>query len=698
MDKTVILSRLDKLHFYRSLLPDLRENGKPETVTRCPFHSDTHPSLSINLESGLYNCFSCGEGGDVFKFYQRIHNTDFPTALKEISRMAGVEVSPSNGHGKVVGVFEYKDADGNVLYAKERVEPGRDGRLKEFYFKHNENGQQVNGRGSDAVPYNLPELVNSKYCIFLEGEKKVDLLKEWGLVATSFDSGANSRWREAYLPYFKGKEKIIILPDNDTPGREYATKIAKTLHVHVEEIKIVELPGLPEKGDIVDYKRQGGTKEELLELIKEAPIWSPPENNSGEGEGLNSLISCNSSTRWPELKPEALHGLAGDVVKTIEPQSEADPAALLINFLVSFGNAIGDRPHFMAEADRHTMRLFAICVGETSKGRKGTAWGHNKRIFRTVEPEWEMEHVISGLSSGEGLIWAVRDPIEKKEEIIDEGIHDKRLLVLESEFSSVLRILRREGNTLSAIVRQAWDNGNLRTLTKNSPAKATGAHISILGHITKNELLRYLDDTEAGNGFGNRFLWLCVKRSKTLPEGGGCINIDPLVERLNEALEFAKSTKEIKRNGEARLIWKEIYPGLSDGKLGLFGMLTSRAEAQAMRMACIYALLDKSSVVRPEHLVASLALWEYCENSVRYIFGDATGDHVVDSIVMALEQAPEGLSRSKIHSLFGRNLKVNRIDRALESLTSTGSVRSEVSLTEGARRPTEFFHLSGLRI
>ena len=91
---------------------------------------------------------------------------------------------------------------------------------------------------------------------------------------------------------------------------------------------------------------------------------------------------------------------------------------------------------------------------------------------------------------------------------------------MEQEFASVLKVAEREGSTLSATIRQAWDSGNLRILNKNSPARATGAHISILGHVTKAELLRYLTSTEAANGFANRFLWVCVRRSKCLPEGG----------------------------------------------------------------------------------------------------------------------------------------------------------------------------------
>jgi hypothetical protein len=341
-----------------------------------------------------------------------------------------------------------------------------------------------------------------------------------------------------------------------------------------------------------------------------------------------------------ELAPEALNGLAGDFVRIYGPNSEADPVALLDQFLIAFGNAIGRGPHFVAEADHHSVNLFACLVGETSKGKKGSSLGHVQRLFQLVDEEWSKDCVHSGLSSGEGLIWCVRDEIKKKEPvkknglvtdyqevIIDPGISDKRAFVVESEFALVLRVMARDGNTLSAILRNAWDCKDLKTMTKNSPAKATKPHISIISHITKNELLRYLDNTECGNGFANRFLWLCVKRSKILPEGGKIneSDISGLASKIRDTVEFSHTIGEMHRDEEARELWCKVYAELSEGKPGLLGAVTARAEAQVMRLACLYALLDLSNIIRLEHLSAGLALWGYCEQSARYIFGETQG-------------------------------------------------------------------------
>lgn len=398
-----------------------------------------------------------------------------------------------------------------------------------------------------------------------------------------------------------------------------------------------------------------------------------------------------------------MRGVIGDLVHAIEPHSEADPVALLIQSIVAYGNVLNRAPYFQAEADRHYLNLNAALVGETAKGRKGTSWGYVRRSYSPIDEDWVTTRILNGLSSGEGLIWAVRDEITKEEAVrergkptgeyqtivTDRGVSDKRLLVLESEFAGTLRAMARDGNTLSAVARQAWDSGHLRTMTKNTPAQATGAHISIIAHITRDELCRLIDTTEASNGFCNRFLWLCVRRSKTLPEGGQFNEaaLTPLILRLKEAVRFGRSAGELKRDERAREPWREVYPELSEGKPGLLGAVISRAEAQVMRLACLYALTDMSHVVTPDHLTAALALWEYCEASARYIFGQRLGDPLADELLSALRKHPGGMTRTEIRDWFGRNRKSHEIDRGLSLLQQQRLARVEIQ--EKIGRPIE---------
>ena len=412
-----------------------------------------------------------------------------------------------------------------------------------------------------------------------------------------------------------------------------------------------------------------------------------------------------SSPEWPSpISSAAYHGIVGAFVRLVEPHTEADPVALLGQSLIGFGNLVGRGPHFVAEASRHYSNLFGSLVGRTAKGRKGSSKSHVDRLLRSVDEEWFVDRQQGGLSSGEGLIWAVRDPVMSRSPVrrggrvieyedieSDPGVTDKRLLVFESELASTLRVFGREGNTLSAIVRQAWDTGNLRTLTKNSPAKATEAHISIVGHITKDELRRYLDRTEAGNGFANRFLWLCVRRGQVLPDGGriDSVDLDPIIRGVADAVAYARTlgAVEVVRDDSARRLWHEVYEDLSAGRPGLLGAVTSRAEAQVMRLALVYALLDCSATISRPHLEAALAVWRYADASARFIFGDALGDPLADELLRAVRSRPEGMTRNDIREHFKHNRRKAQIDLALTRLLEHGLVRRERQETGG--RPAE---------
>jgi hypothetical protein len=413
----------------------------------------------------------------------------------------------------------------------------------------------------------------------------------------------------------------------------------------------------------------------------------PSQHSTSESEGQTSG-GRDARPGWPgPLDDDALYGVSGNIVRAIAPHTESDPMALLIQLLVFFGNVIGHVPHFMVEATRHALNLFVVLVGRTAKGRKGTAYDHIRTFFSTITPDWASACIAGGLSSGEGLIWAVRDASGK-----DLGVPDKRLLVTESEFAAPLRMLTRDGNVLSPTMRQAWDHGDLRIMTKNSPAVATGAHISLIGHITLDELRRELDSNSAGNGYGNRHLWVCVQRSQLLPEGGQLDDtiLTPLIKELGDVMEYASSVGELRRDEQARERWAAIYKDLSEEAPGLVGSLTARAEPQVMRLACLFALLDKTDVVGVVHLDAALAIWKYTEGSVRFIFGDALGRPLADRLLRHLRAQTKGLSRTQIRDHLGRHGRQSEIDEALAMLSTRGRARSERIETRG--KPAEVWH------
>lgn len=420
----------------------------------------------------------------------------------------------------------------------------------------------------------------------------------------------------------------------------------------------------------------------------------------------NKLSSHNSHVQmvYPEkIDESAYYGVVGEIVKEIEPYTEADPVAILLQLLVALGALIGKTARFIVEADIHYFNLFLAVIGETAKGRKGTSLGYAKRIVNSIEVDFN-KCIKSGLSSGEGVIWQVRDPITKieaireKKEIIgyrdvisDPGIEDKRLLVVETEFASPLKVMRREGNTLSPVLRNAWDHGDLQTLTKNSPAVATNAHVSIIAHITKEELLKQLSDTDIANGFANRFIFVSSKRSRYLPFGGSeRINYALFNKKLREAVKFAKSIKDVTWSDKAKPLWEAVYPSLSDVKPGLSGLLLSRSEAQVMRISGLYAILDKSSHIKPEHLKAALAVWEYSEKSVEYIFQGTQEDVNSNKTLSLINKHIEGISKTGIFSAFNNHLEANELDRTLGKLSSLGLIYSKTERTSGKSKEVWF--------
>ena len=392
---------------------------------------------------------------------------------------------------------------------------------------------------------------------------------------------------------------------------------------------------------------------------------------------------------WPQPPIEdAWLGLAGDFVKIVEPHTESDPIAILVQFLTVFGSMVGRSPHFMVEATRHGMNLFTVLVGPTGRARKGTSYDLAVRPFDVINPTFRKCRK-SGLSSGEGLIAAVKN----------DSSNDGRLLVTESEFAKVLRIAAREGNTLSPLLRQAWDGGDLSTLTK-TPDIAIDPHISIIGHVTRDDLRANLDDNEAANGFGNRFLWCCARRSKKLPLGGKLHEVDfgKFHQRLKETVDFAQKVEQMSFEPDAARIWEAIYDELTEGPSGLLGAIIGRAEAQVVRLACVYALLDKSRSIAPYHLRAAHALWKYSERSAASIFGTGLGDRVADTMLAALKDAgAEGMTSTEISTILGRNVNLSRLNRAFSMLVAGGRVVSTKDAAAGKGRPPTRWFLKGAR-
>ncbi|MFH1628480.1 MAG: DUF3987 domain-containing protein [Pseudomonadota bacterium] len=264
----------------------------------CPLHTDSDPSFSFNSETGAFKCFGCKVSGDAFKFYGLLKGvSEFPEILEGIGREFGLNGSGSTTSGKsskvsensdtkkkskIVAEYDYTDEKGSLLFQVVRIEPGPNGHKKTFRQRRpdGKGGFIWNMEGVQRVLYRLPEVLHADLVLMPEGEKDVDNLRKLGFTATTAAGGAE-KWETQYNDSLAGRD-VGLLPDSDEVGFKHVQKIANSLKDVARSIKVVELPDLPNKGDVSDWIAAGGKKEELEKIIAEAPEWEPEEDPEHE--------------------------------------------------------------------------------------------------------------------------------------------------------------------------------------------------------------------------------------------------------------------------------------------------------------------------------------------------------------------------------------------------------------------------------
>jgi len=444
-------------------------------------------------------------------------------------------------------------------------------------------------------------------------------------------------------------------------------------------------------------------------------------NTTGRERGENFLEEmardrCGSGPEpepivkaWPALPPEALYGLAGDVVRLATEDCEADPAAVLMTFLTGFGAACGDQtgktPYLRIGETKHPPRLYGAIVGASARARKGTSKGPVQRLMD--EAQWPDQDLNASsrkcplpasfqkcplsegpLSSGEGIIHRLRDPSDERDkegDLNNPGSSDKRLMVIEGELGSVFKVMQREGSIISTVLRVAWDGGTIEPLTKCNRIKATNPHLCIVGHITADELRELLTAVDLRNGLANRFLWCMARRtrliSRPLPMPDEAVMT--LAARIRAALLHA-APAQVAWSESALEAWDVTYPELTAERPGAWGYATARAEAQVCRLALLYALLDSQFTIELDHLAAALGFWRYCDASAAYLFAESEADPIGNKILDALHAAGGEMSQTDLHGVFGRNLPAAKLAAVLTLLQEHGRI-TQVQRKTGGR-------------
>jgi hypothetical protein len=377
-------------------------------------------------------------------------------------------------------------------------------------------------------------------------------------------------------------------------------------------------------------------------------------------------------------------------VDVFAPCTEASPVALAMQFLVAMGNLIGLGPHFYVGETRHGVNENLLIVGRSSFSRKGDSWNSAIRVPRGAYPDWATNCIASGLSSGEGLIYNVRDPVYTTDDkgqlkVSDPGIADKRLLVTETEFSGPLKMFARQGNVLSDIIRNAWDERPLRTLIKHNPTRADQSHISIIGHTTPDDLHTYLTELDIANGFGNRFLFGLVDRVRSLPSPPRVddARVAPLVQEVKDVVAFSQGVLQMRRTPDAEALWEWLYPELTKEHFGLVGKLLARGPAHMTRLSALYALLARRAGPEVADIESAAAVWSYSKESVEILFRDRSGNPIVDRIRQDLLPGQE-MSVTKLRAeIFSNHVSAPDLEDALTILTELGEVQVEKRQTGG---------------
>ncbi len=272
----------DPVQLLLSKLDGVKPSGTGKWIARCPAHADVQQSLGIK--------FPGDNGAVILTCYAGCDTKQIVAALgMGMSDLWSPKEKPARAaRPQIVATYDYVEENGTLLYQAVRYRP------KGFKQRRPDGrGWSWNLGDAPRVPYHLPELIAAvqagKVVFICEGEKDVDALRAIGLTATTNAAGAE-KWRPEYVPFFQGAH-VVILPDNDEPGRKHARTVARALHPVAASLRVVQLPDLPVKGDVSDWLKAGGSASDLRQIAKAAPLWEPTEEDTDADQADDSALT-----------------------------------------------------------------------------------------------------------------------------------------------------------------------------------------------------------------------------------------------------------------------------------------------------------------------------------------------------------------------------------------------------------------------
>jgi hypothetical protein len=398
-----------------------------------------------------------------------------------------------------------------------------------------------------------------------------------------------------------------------------------------------------------------------------------------------------------DLRAPGFHGALGEMVRALDPLTEADPHGILASVLVMLGNWAGRRYHLSVGADRHYAAQQLVLIGTSALARKGTAIGLAKAAMRVFDPSWATGNVFHALNSGQGIAHTVAQLSESTSQT--DLNHDRRALFVIEEFADVLRKSQQKENTIMQVLRLAWDGAVLENTSITRKIRVAGATVSMIAAITDSELRQLLDPAELATGSYNRMNFVTVSRSKVLPgfppeigeeHFAAMKTIRERIDALPGQYAIAPDciSLPITLDPEAKAAAVEIKRRWeTDGK-NLVEQANSRAFMHILRYALIYAIADGFKYIRVAHLEAAEDLVKRMAAGMHQQATGGLSDSIAQRIITHMKEDPgEALSRTGIScEVFSRNVPARDLENAIRTLTDLGWLQVRQLATSGRPR------------
>jgi len=607
----------------------------------CPFHNDTHPSLSINEEKGVYYCHGCEKRG-------RIYSPDY-----------------SRGSSVIIATYDYRNEEGRLLYQAVRFKP------KRFAYRRPDcSGEWIyNIKGVKRILYRLPELTSASLkepVLIVEGEKDVDSLARLGFVSTSSPMGAG-KWREEYDEYLRDR-RVVLIPDNDEEGRHHCEIIGNNLRGVAKSIKWLELPGLKEKEDISDWLENGGTKEELIKLIENAKNYrSELDILAKSGAARSRVVIVDFSSLLPKKD------FISQYIRYASKLTDAPPIYHEVVGLILLATITEGKVKFR----NINANIYAVLVGKSTIMRKSASIDIGNKILYKIDKN------------------LIIPPDFSPEAFIDRLEANSKGLIYWSEFGQFLSASGRSYMVgIKETITDLFDCPEERKkILRNREIIIKNPYICIVTATTKAWMK--VDKKDLVGGFLSRYIFINAEpsekdRNYLIPPGPdveGEIKIMDMLKKLRKLkFEIRLSTRAVELYKKFKESFSKEMEAINDEK-GESGFL-GRLEIYALKLAMLYQISEKTQkIIRQRAMGRAIKLVRRAKADILELLENQLGNSPFENErqrVLSLIKKKGMISRTKLMQGL-KSISKDYLDKILDTLIGAEQIEENKEKAAGKR-------------